>query len=674
MAITPLPTPPQPGDTPAEFNTNAFAWVDAIDTFTTEANALATAVDADATAAAASAVSAASSATDATNASTAALAAANFKGNWSDLTGALNKPASVYHNNVVWMLLNNLANVTTSQPGVSADWTAISAQGGSDVQVFTISGTWTKPDGVKFVTVESIGGGGGGQSGARTASSTQGNGGYGGGGGGYATQTFIATELPATVSVVVGAGGSGGSAITTNDTTAGNYGSSGSATLFGPYLNISGGAPVAGGAFVKDGTNAGTISGWVGGAGGAGITEGYISIKAGCGGGGGGEKNSSDSGTPGASGGGTQYGVSNIGSGALGGNYSSAGSNATVARDGGGGGGSGYASTFAIGTKIIFANSLFVINSGRNSIYTSTNGTTWTIKSSPQPISNFIFDGTNFVLICSLGSGVSAVYTTTDFNSYTLKSTLPIEFNAIQYVNSKYVLTGTSIVYHSTDLMNWTATNPSGSATVYSIVYIAGVYSVSLSASPFAKYSSDLVSWTNCTVTGSPSPFGNIAFNGTNLAAFGNTSSTSTHYTSNGITWTASATTAASFAAISYQNGYFFATATGGAGTYYFSTNASNWTSVISGASGNGICNMAFGAGLYVSSNYQTSATVAHTSATHNGTAWTARTLSAINTAGGNGGNGLYGGGGGGGGASLNGSNSGAGGNGGNGYCVVYSW
>jgi hypothetical protein len=47
---------------------------------------------------------------------------ANFKGAWSGLTGALNKPALVSHSGQRWNLLNNLANVTTSTPGVSADW------------------------------------------------------------------------------------------------------------------------------------------------------------------------------------------------------------------------------------------------------------------------------------------------------------------------------------------------------------------------------------------------------------------------------------------------------------------------------------------------------------------------------------------------------------------------
>ena len=48
MAITPLPSAPQVTDDTATFNTKAFAWVDAIDTFTTEANSTATQVNTDA--------------------------------------------------------------------------------------------------------------------------------------------------------------------------------------------------------------------------------------------------------------------------------------------------------------------------------------------------------------------------------------------------------------------------------------------------------------------------------------------------------------------------------------------------------------------------------------------------------------------------------------------------
>lgn len=45
MAITPLPSAPLPTDTTAQFNTKAFAWVAALDTFTTQANALAIATN-----------------------------------------------------------------------------------------------------------------------------------------------------------------------------------------------------------------------------------------------------------------------------------------------------------------------------------------------------------------------------------------------------------------------------------------------------------------------------------------------------------------------------------------------------------------------------------------------------------------------------------------------------
>jgi len=60
-------------------------------------------------------------ASGATSAST-AIATANFAGVWASLTGALAVPSSVEHNGTIWILLNNLADVTASEPGVTADW------------------------------------------------------------------------------------------------------------------------------------------------------------------------------------------------------------------------------------------------------------------------------------------------------------------------------------------------------------------------------------------------------------------------------------------------------------------------------------------------------------------------------------------------------------------------
>lgn len=52
-------------------------------------------------------------------------AMSNFKGAWAGLAGALAKPASVFHNGAFWALLNNLADVTVSQPGMTADWQVV---------------------------------------------------------------------------------------------------------------------------------------------------------------------------------------------------------------------------------------------------------------------------------------------------------------------------------------------------------------------------------------------------------------------------------------------------------------------------------------------------------------------------------------------------------------------
>lgn len=125
---------PNSATDPNTFNDDANQWAADLIPWTQQVNALATGadlvateVDADATAAAASEANAAASASAALTSQNLAAASADFKGAWSSLTGALNKPATVFHNGSFWALLNNLANVTTSEPSVTnSDWQFIS--------------------------------------------------------------------------------------------------------------------------------------------------------------------------------------------------------------------------------------------------------------------------------------------------------------------------------------------------------------------------------------------------------------------------------------------------------------------------------------------------------------------------------------------------------------------
>ena len=64
----------------------------------------------------------ANSAVESANFAATSLSAVNFKGAWVNLTGALNVPSSAFHDGLYWQLINNLADITTSEPGVTADW------------------------------------------------------------------------------------------------------------------------------------------------------------------------------------------------------------------------------------------------------------------------------------------------------------------------------------------------------------------------------------------------------------------------------------------------------------------------------------------------------------------------------------------------------------------------
>lgn len=133
MTITALPSAPLPTDNTATFNSKAFALVAALNTFVTEANALGVDANSDAVSAAADAITAA-------NASLAAVGAANYKGEWSTLTGALAIPASVSHNGGVWVLKANLADVTTETPGVSSQWLSATFSTGKAIAMAIVFG------------------------------------------------------------------------------------------------------------------------------------------------------------------------------------------------------------------------------------------------------------------------------------------------------------------------------------------------------------------------------------------------------------------------------------------------------------------------------------------------------------------------------------------------------
>jgi hypothetical protein len=130
--------------------------------------------------------------------------------------------------------------------------------GPRSIQVFTASGTWTRPAGVRTVIVEVVGGGGGGGGAASTDASTSAAAG-GGGGGGYALARLDVTTITS-ATITVGAGGAGGPA-------GANNGSSGGTSSWSDGVNTvsatggAGGAAGVAGAIGQLGGNGGVASG-----------------------------------------------------------------------------------------------------------------------------------------------------------------------------------------------------------------------------------------------------------------------------------------------------------------------------------------------------------------------------------------------------------------------------
>jgi hypothetical protein len=119
-------------------------------------------------------------------------------------------------------------------------------------RLFTASGIWTRPSGVRWVLIWALGGGGGGGGAAGAASS--GAAGGGGGSGGFGLR-FLDVSAIASRAVTVGAAGAAGNA-------SGGNGGSGGATSFGTDVVVQGGG---GGIGMAAGTWATAVTGGLGG-------------------------------------------------------------------------------------------------------------------------------------------------------------------------------------------------------------------------------------------------------------------------------------------------------------------------------------------------------------------------------------------------------------------------
>lgn len=117
-AISTLPVAPARTDEPADFVTKADNFVGALPQFATQINASISQANtnlADTNTAATVAIAA----------SLEAVSSANFKGEWSGLSGAKNVPLSCSHNDVIYILKVNVLNIAAIEPGVTNNWASI---------------------------------------------------------------------------------------------------------------------------------------------------------------------------------------------------------------------------------------------------------------------------------------------------------------------------------------------------------------------------------------------------------------------------------------------------------------------------------------------------------------------------------------------------------------------
>jgi hypothetical protein len=229
---------------------------------------------------------------------------------------------------------------------------------------------------------------------------------------------------------------------------------------------------------------------------------------------------------------------------------------------------------------LAFGNNVFVATGNNGQLRTSTNGTTWTTRTSPFAFNiPVIFDGTQFVLagsaIATSTDGISWTSTTNPFGTTVITE---LAYGNGIYLASCYSSTlSKGVIANSTDAITWVSRDalvPSGTE-ILSLAYGDDVY-IAGGTDFFLRTSTDGVDWTTRTANIGHSQIRAIAY-GNGLFVAGATGALST--STDGINWTTSGSIVASQAVykIIFANGLFIAGLS--AGNIYISANGTSWTS-----------------------------------------------------------------------------------------------
>ena len=183
-------------------------------------------------------------------------------------------------------------------------------------------------------------------------------------------------------------------------------------------------------------------------------------------------------------------------------------------------------------------------------------------------------------------TSTTSIYSTTNGETWTLEGTAPVWVNAykIRYFDSKYFfIASNSHLYYTSDFSTFTRTATDMAVSSFDVVDSKMIILGFVSSVKYGRSSTDGITWTDIATP----PVGDFTRQNNYLVGFGLSGSALAYFTSvNGTTWTTrSLPSTAVYQYIRYINGLYFLFGSGTNYNFYTTTNFSTWTTYSYGSS-----------------------------------------------------------------------------------------